>query len=983
MKKLVFNIAEYIFFTLITFLLLVTLAITSSFLWLSDHKEKKLPNNVMQTLAKFYNTQFIRVQMNNATIVLNKDNSLELNGDVLIKHKNSNKVIAETPSGNIKFYPKKIKNLKIPYNLQIKKLDLTIQNTDLQDEALSALLKKYILDNSITLFQIENLAVYDSLLTLGSKKYTLNQTFNLQNFPNKIIIPSINKTQQDIYIEWQPQPKSNKSYDNLYIKNIPLNAITTFLPNAYRPPIFNKASTLMTLNLFKDKNKTKININNNTTDTLINHFSIKVEQSSKSLFDINFDINLKNKLGQFKGNTHILFKQHWFFKPELKLFLNTELENLNLSNLKELWPEPVETQTRIWLISSIIKGSLNKASLKLNIQDINNIKKDNLDAYLTFHDLTLNYYDAHKPITNTSGNVHFDLERVKININSAKVGNADIDNSSVTINFLAPEIPLTINAQSNGQLKNFVHLFHYNNNGSTLEHRGVNVKNTNGLTSFRCKIIIPLAHDLSIDNTYIHVQGKIENADLKIKNNIEIKSPLLNFHIQNHIVSVAGEIYINGQKSSLTLINHLINKGHFDTQIAINAIIKPDSGLLKLLQNKVTMNNGEILSNFLYINKDNTEKIHLQLNMDNSNFMIPDIGLKKPQNNDAKFNMEIESLNQSKWKSKNLSLISKASNINIKSDIEISNDFNEIISLDSDVNIPNSNLNVTFNRTNTKSSYSIISTALDLEHTDLFGILNALTKNKQTKTKETSISLQLDNIKMNNGIYFKNILGNFDCKKSICSNSGLSMSMNNNTKLTIKLMNKNGKNFWLIKSNNAAYLLKGLNIYKNIEGGELTIKVSNITSKQNKPSFSGSFKMTNFSAIKTPLLAKLIILSAFSSLIKTIEGEHLLPFKNMEGNFIIQNHSIRIEQAFATGKFLTATMKGNVNYKNDTLNLYGKMIPKSLVNSIFNQQKEQEQGKAVLSTKYRIVGTLAEPEVRVHPLGALLSILIRIPLGIL
>lgn len=986
MKKLLLNIVEYAFFTLVTFLFLGIAITIASFIWLSDYKEKNLPHHIVQIASKFYSTQLIGIKIDNATIKLNKDLSIKLQSSISINIKNGDTAIAKIEACQVRLYLSKIKNLKIPYNLTIQKANFTIHNTTTEDNAISDLVTKQLLKKTSAPLQITKLSIHDSIIKLNHLEYHLNQDIDLKELPEKIIIPSLGKNTPSINIGWEKQTKNNTQHNNFYIKNIPFNTIATFIPRHYKPPILNDLTTpttiIITTTLTK-QNSINLQITNNEEDKNVKHISITGKQNSKSLFSTAFNIKLKNDLGHFKGTSRILLKKHWVIKYTPKIFVNTEIDNINLKNLKQLWPNEVENQTRNWLVSNITEGKINKAFLKLNIQDLHDTKKDKLDAYLTFNNLTLNYYDEHKPITKSNGNAHFSLERIKINIDHAKVGNADIDNSRVTIDFLAPGIPLTIDVNAKGQMQNFVHLLN-GNTENNFQHRGVNIKKTKGLASFQCKVIMPLEHDISIHNSYISAQGKIENANLNVTNNLKVTSPIINLHIQDHTVSVAGKVDINGQNATLTLVNNLISKDHFDTQLAINAIIQPKSELLMPLHDRIAIERGEILGNFVYLSKDNLEKMQLQLNMENSQFVIPDIGLKKASNNDAKFTMEMESVSQGKWVSKNLSLISKADNINIKADIELSNDFNNILFLNADIKIPSSSINFVLNKDDTKESFSVISKSLDLENTNLFEIFNALTKSKQKQSKETSISLQLDHIRMKNGIYFKNIIGHFDCKRSICSNSGLSMSMNHNKNLTVKLLNKSGKNFWLIKSNNAAYFLKGLNIYQNIEGGELTVKLENITSKNSKtPSFSGTFKMTDFSAIKTPLLAKLVILSPFSSLIKTIEGEDLLPFKNMEGQFVIQNQSMQIAQAFATGKFLTATIKGNVNYKNDTLNLHGKMIPKSLVNSMFNEQAEQEKGKAILSTKYRIVGKISEPEVRVNPIGAILSILTRIPLGLL
>lgn len=984
MKKLFWALIEYISLILASILLVAFIFIGAGFLWLSDNHVKTLPKSIPQIFSKLYSSDFLTTHLESLNIQLNKNYNLDLTTKLFVIN-NHNKNILETDAVSIKIYINKIKKLKIPIDINIDQLRIHTSNLDVSESFISKNFNKFLYNRNSSIFKLNILSIKNSIIELGNRQYRLDHEFNFNSPLNAITIPCITNPQESIHITQNETSLLNDLTTDITIENIPINTVNHLIPKIYKPQIFNKSTSLLTLNILniKESKELKLKIFNTSKDKVLDKINIVITKTNNTPCNIDFLLKLQNDQGYFKGSSQVFLNENKLFNSDIKFILNMESKNINLKHLDNLWPESLEYEIREWLVSSMTEGIIRKASIKLSISDVNNMSKDDLDVDLTFDDLNLNYYNNHKPISKASGNAHFDLEQVKINVNKGYIENAILEDSTVTIKFLEPDIPLVIETSSHGHLRNFMHFLQTDPDANVF-YKNIDVNKIDGIVNLKCKITIPLEKDISIENSEILANGQFSNVSIPINTNINLKSKLLDLKIKDHSILVTGNTTINNQSGALTWKNNLLDSESFDNHILLTATITNSSHLLESLQNKIIIKDGKILGKLLYTNKDNSEKITFQLNMEPAKVIIPELGLEKKINNDAELNVEIESTNQSNWKSNNISFISKSEKINIKSNIEASNDFSKITAWTADIILPNSDLNFIFRQTDTKESLSLRSSSLDLSHTNLFEILNSFIKDKKPSQKDTSISLQLDNIKMKNKIFFRKILGNFDCINNFCSNSGLSMTMNDDTQLKVTLLNKNNKNFWLIKTNNAAYFLQGLDIYNNINGGELTIKIQNVAPAESRDSaFAGNFKMTNFKAIKTPLLAKLIILSPFSSLIKTIEGQDLLPFKIMEGNFTTQGQSMKIEHSYARGQNLIATLKGNINYKNDTINLSGKIIPKSLVNSIFNKQKEQEQGKALLFTQYRIVGKITEPKVKVHPIGAVLSILTRIPLGIL
>ena len=257
--------------------------------------------------------------------------------------------------------------------------------------------------------------------------------------------------------------------------------------------------------------------------------------------------------------------------------------------------------------------------------------------------------------------------------------------------------------------------------------------------------------------------------------------------------------------------------------------------------------------------------------------------------------------------------------------------------------------------------------------------------------KKITLSVQIDKLLMKNNIIFHDIVGNLECTKHHCVNSGFSMKINDKDSLAVSLHEESGNNTWIFKTNNAASFLKGLDIYKDIEGGDLEAHVhylhnSNIN-KSAPPVMVGTVHMKDFNALKTPIITKLILLSPFD-VIKNLEKSSLIPFEDMELSFVFANKKLEINRAYAIGKVLAVSLDGSVDGKKDQINIKGRVTPKSKTNTALAKFKGKDISKAekegVIGNNFEIKGQLKNPSVSMNPISAVLSFLLRLtPIGLL
>ena len=199
----------------------------------------------------------------------------------------------------------------------------------------------------------------------------------------------------------------------------------------------------------------------------------------------------------------------------------------------------------------------------------------------------------------------------------------------------------------------------------------------------------------------------------------------------------------------------------------------------------------------------------------------------------------------------------------------------------------------------------------------------------------------------------------------------------------MKIYHKNGA--FIIQSNNAAALLRGLDFYKEVEGGRITIKLYPPKKSDLNSGIRGEVFMKNFKAIKTPIIARLIIMTPFTQIVEQLKGSGLIRFQTFNGSFNIKDKYIQINKSVIDGDLLTVTLQGHINSEQNSLSLKGRLIPKCLFNKFMSAIADKDKAKpenSALGTTYKIVGDLKKPEVSVNPISMLMSLVTK-PLSII
>ena len=317
------------------------------------------------------------------------------------------------------------------------------------------------------------------------------------------------------------------------------------------------------------------------------------------------------------------------FDNDIKFMMLMDIENINQpsnektkmvfhianapgNDIDKFWPVFLAPNIRQWVATHISKGKVQEAFANVNFIRKKGIKRvESVQSEVTFSNMNLDYSKDMPNIKNIDGTAYFSKNDMNIVINSAKVLKSKIKSANVKIdNFHKNQIILKILASVYGDGSDPLKHINYPSEFAK------NVPNyINGFAKSDINIQIPLKNDLSLDESYIDIEGQIENINSKFlkdnsiiqfnvkknfnsnifKSNINftnsnINLPILSVFKKNNIKSQATfNTRYKNNKLYIDNIDLIVDKNHLKSNLSFN--LKPFALLQANINNNINKNN--------------------------------------------------------------------------------------------------------------------------------------------------------------------------------------------------------------------------------------------------------------------------------------------------------------------------------------------------------------------------------------------------------
>ncbi len=972
------------------------------------YQEKGITLNSINLEYELYRNSTLNIGVDEISIHANKLTKCLVFNGTNVNIKNGQDTLLTVNSFNVTTYLSSLlKSLSIPIDITFSKPQFFFKNLPIKQNSeeyqqfdWDRILHKAhaLLGNTSQqkfLF-VEKVNINNAVIFYKSSIYELSikSIFTAQNQ----LRGTINMKDQNQNSESQVNLKidNNKKYINSEIKfnNFPIELITNIMPEDYNNELLKSLSNGLILNGILQYAINKTNNKNALVVNLHNKTSVKIKEDLQNTINqLEFSIitdddlqhtSIENFLLKLTNNTVLKIKGQILKLPGLlsksfKINGAITAQNLQINNLRILWPEEVASPVREWFIESMRNGIVKNASCEVNIKDIKNISTKDILANMQFTNVDLKYDKDYDQLNKLTGTASLDGHSAKINITSGELLTSKITAGTVEIIYDEKTMPLIVSATTEGNAKDYLG-FIGAENLQLIEEKGLNLSNIQSNLQGKVYVKIPLESDISLANTTLDVNATLKNTNLNFANDFKLSNGDLNLSLNEKSVHVSGPVKINNQLGSIDWISNFDNedKNNFDHKLDTTIAIDPGSSFEQILSNNFKITAGQAIAKIEYMSYPQNETVNSTIDLSNASFAIPILSLIKGINQQCLFNLSMNNADNKFWQTTKLDLISEP-NINITGYAEFDNNLESIRTFNSDLKFMDDDFSIKYNSNNNQSNFLLSGQQINLRQSNFSEMLK---KNNNSNNSKTVIDVNLKKVKMPNNIEFNNLTSNFECANGSCTKGYLSLEMGPDAYTKVTLVDKS----WRLYTNNAASFLKALNIYKDVEGGELTIDLNPVERSKTKIDnvYIGTVEMNNFTAIKTPILAKLLSFSSFRGILSILQNYKSIPFQKMRGHFIYARDVIRINHTYFTGDFLTLSLNGTLDLKKEYVNFAGEVIPPvygfnrvlSLVPFIGRNLAGKDGKKGLISASYTIKGKLGNTKTSVNPMSIFLPELI-------
>ncbi len=200
--------------------------------------------------------------------------------------------------------------------------------------------------------------------------------------------------------------------------------------------------------------------------------------------------------------------------------------------------------------------------------------------------------------------------------------------------------------------------------------------------------------------------------------------------------------------------------------------------------------------------------------------------------------------------------------------------------------------------------------------------------------------------------------------------------------LALRLRKEAGKpRTLLVESADAGQAFKLIGFYPNMAGGHANLEI-NLDSAAT--STSGTLWVRNFAILGDPVVTEVLqsaddgrppIGGSSGGSSQRVVRERV-EFDRMRVPFSMSQGQLVLEHSYVQGMLIGATLKGRVDFKSQRMALAGTYVPLHALNSalgqipVLGQILTGTRGEGLVGINFAIQGSMARPEVIVHPLSA-------------
>lgn len=713
----------------------------------------------------------------------------------------------------------------------------------------------------------------------------------------------------------------------------------------------------------------------NTTGNFYNNFS--------SLALDKFDAKIDDSVVVASGNFSNLIPSP-DFSPSIEA--QAIVTGFNVNNLYKYWPLTLGKKVRTWVTTNITDGNVTTASGKFNFRSeyferIHSWKKagavthappldeDSIDALINVTGANVFYNEAYPKVTEASGTVKFTGKLMQANASTAKILGSKVSDASATIEDMnQPKPIITIKGNFEGLANDATSFLkaalHKQEPTKVLE----SIYQANGTASGNVVLSLPITKDLTFADISLNIDSKFSDVTLPaFINGNDITNANFDLKLNNSKLTVLGTASVLESDLSISYDKDFNIKEDSDYAVSGNMTAEK---LTTLGLANIPFTENEFNANIKLKERKEATYINGDVDITETFISIPKAAFVKEAKKKGTINFASKKFPSGDFELTNFSLSGDGFSASGSAYLTGS----EITKLKiKDAKYQNTDYSMDYKLEKDTHVTDIKGKLLDLSTTS-FGELFKTNKTEEDK-KAIDFKADIETILMKNGEKFSNFVADAKCSEKLCSSVNASAKVSNNASLTLSVQPRGDGSFLELKSDNAGAVIKAIGISKHIENGRLSVE-STFSEDTSGKIAQGLVQIHDFTAVKTPLLGKLLTLASLKGILDILNNNGI-QFKRFSAPFHISNSVITLHDAKSAGSSIGITSEGTINMNTNIVDLNGAVVPAYEVNKILGDIPVVgnlivgKKNEGVIATKYKIKGQSEDLKITVNPLTIL------------
>ena len=186
----------------------------------------------------------------------------------------------------------------------------------------------------------------------------------------------------------------------------------------------------------------------------------------------------------------------------------------------------------------------------------------------------------------------------------------------------------------------------------------------------------------------------------------------------------------------------------------------------------------------------------------------------------------------------------------------------------------------------------------------------------------------------------------------------------------------NGRSAFRLQADNAGRVLEGVELLDTVVGGSLLIEGTLASEDGDRRLVSATLRMTDFSMVDAPLLARILGTVSLRGLGDALTGKGI-PFDDMTALIEVTEDRATIRDGMLVGPSFGISADGIVDRDRESLAIEGTVVPAYSLNRVIDsipilgRLLTGGKNEGLIAASYRANGPIRDPDVAVNPLTAL------------